>query len=70
MGGRSAEREISLLSGNAVLAALKRKGVDAHAFDTRDRDLHELAHHRDSTACSSRCMDATAKTARSRARSS
>ncbi len=42
MGGRSAEREISFMSGNAVLAALKRKGVDAHAFDTRDRDLHEL----------------------------
>ncbi len=42
MGGRSAEREISLMSGNAVLAALKRKRVDAHAFDTRDRDLHEL----------------------------
>jgi len=42
LGGRSAEREISLMSGNAVLAALKRKGVDAHAFDTRDRDLHEL----------------------------
>ena len=30
------------MSGNAVLAGLKRKGVDAHAFDTRDRDLHEL----------------------------
>ncbi|MEK7190730.1 MAG: D-alanine--D-alanine ligase, partial [Pseudomonadota bacterium] len=29
MGGRSAEREISLLSGNAVLAALRRQGVDA-----------------------------------------
>ena len=29
MGGRSAEREISLRSGNMVLAALKRKGVDA-----------------------------------------
>ena len=42
LGGRSAEREISLMSGNAVLAALKRKGVDAHAFDTGDRDLHEL----------------------------
>ena len=42
LGGRSAEREISLMSGNAVLAAFKRKGVDAHAFDTRDRDLHEL----------------------------
>jgi len=33
MGGTSAEREISLLSGNAVLAALMEKGVDAHAFD-------------------------------------
>jgi len=42
LGGRSAEREISLMSGNAVLAALTRKGVDAHAFDTRDHDLHEL----------------------------
>ena len=42
LGGRSAEREISLMSGNAVLAALKRKGADEHAFDTRDRDLHEL----------------------------
>lgn len=42
LGGKSAEREISLMSGNAVLDALKRKGVDARAFDTRDRDLHEL----------------------------
>src|ERR1700693_1506276 len=33
LGGDSTEREISLLSGNAVLAALKRRGVDAHAFD-------------------------------------
>jgi D-alanine-D-alanine ligase len=33
MGGLSAEREISLLSGNAVLAALKSKGVDAHGID-------------------------------------
>jgi len=32
-GGDSSEREISLLSGNAVLDALKRRGVDAHAFD-------------------------------------
>jgi D-alanine-D-alanine ligase len=41
-GGRSAEREISLLSGNAVLAALKRGGVDAHAFDSAERDLFAL----------------------------
>ena len=42
LGGRSAEREISLLSGNAVLAALKRQGVDAHAFDPADRPLEDL----------------------------
>jgi len=41
-GGRSAEREISLLSGNAVLLALQEAGVDAHAFDPAQRDLHEL----------------------------
>lgn len=33
MGGRSAEREISLLSGQGVLQALLEKGIDAHAFD-------------------------------------
>jgi len=42
MGGPSAEREISLLSGNAVLAALKSKDVDAHAFDPAQRSLYEL----------------------------
>ena len=42
LGGDSSEREISLLSGNAVLAALKRRGVDAHAFDPRDRAVHAL----------------------------
>ena len=42
MGGASSEREISLLSGNGVLAALKRRGVDAHAFDPAQRDLGEL----------------------------
>ncbi len=36
IGGTSAEREVSLKSGNAVLAALKRQGVDAHAIDTAD----------------------------------
>ena len=41
-GGDSSEREISLLSGNAVLAALRRRGVDAHAFDPRERALGEL----------------------------
>jgi D-alanine-D-alanine ligase len=42
MGGPSAEREISLLSGNAILAALRSRGVDAHAFDPAQRSLCEL----------------------------
>ena len=42
MGGTSAEREISLLSGQGVLAALKSVGVDAHAFDPAVRDLSAL----------------------------
>jgi D-alanine-D-alanine ligase len=42
MGGKSAEREISLMSGNGVLEALRSKGVDAHAFDPAERDLGEL----------------------------
>jgi len=42
MGGRSAEREISLMSGKNVLEGLKRKGVDAHAFDPAERELFEL----------------------------
>jgi D-alanine-D-alanine ligase len=42
MGGPSSEREISFLSGNAVLAALKSRGVDAHAFDPAERALCDL----------------------------
>ena len=42
MGGSSAEREISLLSGNGVLAALREKGVDAHAFDPAEHALSDL----------------------------
>ena len=42
MGGKSAEREISLKSGAAVLAALRSSGVDAHAFDPRDKALEAL----------------------------
>ena len=42
MGGPSAEREISLISGKAVLAALRSKGVDAHAFDPAERELFDL----------------------------
>jgi D-alanine-D-alanine ligase len=42
-GGRSAEREVSLMSGNGVLKALQTKGVDAHPFDTGLLSLAELA---------------------------
>lgn len=42
MGGRSAEREVSLMSGQGVLTALQASGVDAHAFDPAERDLSEL----------------------------
>ncbi len=42
MGGSSAEREISLMSGKAVLAALQKKGVDAHAFDPSETSLWTL----------------------------
>jgi D-alanine-D-alanine ligase len=41
-GGDSSEREISLLSGNAVLDALKRRGVDAHGFDPLKKPLQDL----------------------------
>ena len=42
LGGDSSEREISLLSGNAVLAALKRRGVDAYGFDPKEKPLSAL----------------------------
>jgi D-alanine-D-alanine ligase len=42
MGGRSAEREISLMSGQGVLNALQASGVNASAFDPAERDLSEL----------------------------
>ena len=42
LGGKSGEREISLMSGNGVLEALRSKGVDAHAFDTGLRSPTEL----------------------------
>lgn len=41
-GGESAEREVSLKSGQAVLNALLRQGVDAHAFDPKQQDITEL----------------------------
>ena len=46
MGGKSAEREVSLKSGSMVLAALRKKGVDAHPFDPKERDLQDLLKER------------------------
>ncbi len=42
-GGRSAEREVSLMSGSGVLKALQGKGINAHAFDPGQRSIAELA---------------------------
>ena len=42
MGGTSAEREVSLMSGCAVLAGLREMGIDAHAVDTRDVSVLDL----------------------------
>ena len=43
MGGSSAEREISLMSGSGVLQALRSAGVDAHAFDPAERAMDDLS---------------------------
>jgi D-alanine-D-alanine ligase len=45
-GGKSAERDVSLMSGKGVHEALKSRGVDAHLFDTGTRSLAELANER------------------------
>ena len=42
MGGTSAEREVSLMSGSGVLQALRSQGVDAHVFDPAERELGDL----------------------------
>jgi D-alanine-D-alanine ligase len=42
-GGRSAERDVSIMSGSGVLAALQSRGVDAHPFDPAERSIAELA---------------------------
>jgi D-alanine-D-alanine ligase len=46
MGGRSAERAVSLKSGAMVLSALRSAGVDAHAFDPSERGLDALIEER------------------------
>ncbi|CEN56565.1 D-alanine:D-alanine ligase [Candidatus Methylopumilus turicensis] len=45
LGGKSGEREVSLKSGSAVLAALQAQGIDAEAFDPATRPLHDLAQY-------------------------
>lgn len=42
LGGQSGEREVSLKSGSAVLAALQGQGIQAEAFDPAQRPLHDL----------------------------
>ena len=46
LGGDSSEREVSLMSGDAVLEALHHRGVDVHPFDPRGRDLASLVEER------------------------
>lgn len=46
MGGRSAERPVSLRSGERVLAALKAQGIDAHAFDPKEHGIEALSRER------------------------
>lgn len=46
LGGNSAEREVSLASGEAILNALKHNGVDAYAFDPKHHDICELLHEK------------------------
>ena len=50
LGGRSAEREVSLKSGSMVLKALRSRGVDAHPFDPAERGLEELVREKFSRA--------------------
>jgi D-alanine-D-alanine ligase len=46
LGGRSAEREVSLNSGGMVLKALRSRGIDAHAFDPSEKDFDSLKKER------------------------
>jgi D-alanine-D-alanine ligase len=46
LGGKSAEREVSLKSGGMVLAALRKKGVEAHPFDPKEKDVEDLVKER------------------------
>src|SRR5258707_2610772 len=49
-GGKSGEREGSLKSGGMVLAALRKKGIDAHPFDPSEKGLDSLLKEKYQTA--------------------
>ena len=66
-GGISAEREVSLKSGAMVHAALIAQGVDAHLFDTGERDVFELKTQ--GFELISLCMGVLVKMAQCKARS-
>ena len=61
LGGRSAERAISLRSGHAVLDALLRQGVDAHPFDPSEQHMEQLL-QRGFNRSILPCTDAMART--------
>ncbi len=65
MGGFSAEREISLMSGSGVLEALRSRGVDAHAFDPANRPW-TTSSAKDFRVASLPCMDVLGRMARCR----
>ena len=67
MGGQSAEREVSLMSGQGVLEALQKRGVDAHAFDPARRPMSALKDE-GFARCFIACMAVLAKTAPCKAR--
>ena len=60
-GGRSAEREVSIMSGTGVLNALRNRGIDAHPFDPLNV-VWPNWRQKNLIACSSLCMVAMAKT--------
>jgi len=51
LGGRSAEREVSLKSGGMVLKALRSRGVDAHPFDPSEQGFEVLVREQFKRAC-------------------
>ena len=69
MGGRSAERDISLQTGAAILAALRRQGVDAHEIDAGETVVRDLVSGGFDRVCSMPCTGAAVKMESCRAHS-